>query len=114
MKRTTGSGGLFLALAVLVLRAPAAWAVCGDGILDPGEQCDVGADPTGTCCTASCTLVSAGTECRQAAGDCDVAEVCTGAAALPAEPVQASAGVPPYGWPLRPAGDVQRHRAHVS
>jgi hypothetical protein len=78
MKRTTISGGLLLALAVLVLHAPAAWAICGDGILDPGEQCDVGADPTGTCCTASCTLVSAGTECRPATGDCDVAEVCTG------------------------------------
>ena len=67
-----------LTLAVLALHTPAAWAVCGDGILDLGEQCDVGANPTGTCCTANCTLIPAGTECRAAAGDCDVAEVCTG------------------------------------
>jgi len=82
MKGITSSVGLVLTLAALVLHAPLALAACGDGVLDPGEQCDVGADPTGTCCTASCTFVAANTECRPAAGDCDVAEVCTGLAAL--------------------------------
>jgi hypothetical protein len=82
MKGTTSSVGLLLTLAALVLNAPLVWAACGDGVLDPGEQCDVGADPTGTCCTASCTFLAANTECRPAAGDCDVAEVCTGTSAL--------------------------------
>jgi hypothetical protein len=82
MKDTRLSVGLLLTLAALVLNAPLAWAVCGEGVLDAGEQCDVGADPTGTCCTASCTFVAANTECRPAAGDRDVAEVCTGLTAL--------------------------------
>jgi len=85
MRRTTISGELHrvfvpasMTLALLVLRVPISLAACGDGVLDVGEQCDVGANTAGTCCTASCTLVAAGTECRPTAGDCDVAEVCDG------------------------------------
>jgi hypothetical protein len=51
-------------------------AVCGDGITDPGEDCD-----GDVCCTPSCTFVTAGTECRPVAGPCDVAESCTGTSA---------------------------------
>ena len=36
---------------------------CGDGGIDPGEQCDPGADVPGDCCTASCQLEPAGTTC---------------------------------------------------
>ncbi|MFC1733032.1 DUF4215 domain-containing protein, partial [candidate division KSB1 bacterium] len=50
--------------------------VCGDGNVDPGEQCDGGA-----CCTGSCTFTSAATECRASQGVCDVAEDCTGSSA---------------------------------
>src|SRR5215468_280456 len=85
MRRPPISGGLHqvfvlvsLILALLVLRVPISLAACGDGVLDVGEQCDVGANTAGTCCTSSCTLVAAGTECRAAAGDCDLAEVCDG------------------------------------
>ncbi|TMB42282.1 MAG: hypothetical protein E6J55_16435, partial [Deltaproteobacteria bacterium] len=42
---------------------------CGNGIVDPGEQCD-----GGPCCSASCTFLPATTVCRAAAGDCDLAE----------------------------------------
>src|SRR5437867_3061103 len=62
---------------------------CGNGIVDPGEQCD-----GGPCCSATCTFLPATTVCRPAAGDCDVAETCTGAsAACPADTSKA-AGTP--------------------
>jgi len=53
---------------------------CGDGILDDGEQCDLGelnGNP-GSCCTDTCELRSLGDTCRDSAGLCDVAETCTG------------------------------------
>jgi hypothetical protein len=54
---------------------------CGNGVTDPGEDCDLGpanGDP-GSCCTASCTYESAGTVCRASADLCDEVEGCTGA-----------------------------------
>ena len=55
-------------------------AVCGNGTTESGEQCDQGLTngTPGSCCTASCQFVSAGTQCRASAGLCDVAETCTG------------------------------------
>jgi PKD repeat protein len=56
-------------------------STCGNGHLDPGEQCDGGA-----CCTSGCQFANAVTVCRPAAGACDVAETCSGAsAACPAD-----------------------------
>ncbi|HEV7733721.1 MAG TPA: hypothetical protein VGR62_16250 [Candidatus Binatia bacterium] len=49
---------------------------CGDGIVDDGEQCDGGA-----CCNPACSFAAASVTCRPAAGDCDVAETCSGTAA---------------------------------
>jgi hypothetical protein len=58
-------------------------AFCGNGILEGTEQCDEGAanGTPGSCCSATCTFVSAGTVCRSAAGACDAAESCTGGSA---------------------------------
>lgn len=56
------------------------FGVCGDGGLDFGEACDDGNTVDGDCCSSSCTIEVAGTECRAAAGLCDVAEVCDGIA----------------------------------
>lgn len=54
---------------------------CGNGVVDADEQCDGGA-----CCTADCTFIAAGSECRASAGVCDVAEQCSGtSAACPAD-----------------------------
>ena len=73
--------------------------VCGNGIREGDEVCDCGSeqectDPccnaatcqlasgaqcsAGACCTSTCQFVSYGTECREALGDCDIAEYCSG------------------------------------
>jgi hypothetical protein len=54
--------------------------VCGNGTTETGEQCDEGAanGTAGSCCSSSCTYVSAGTNCRASTGACDPAEACTG------------------------------------
>ncbi|OAA67179.1 metalloprotease [Niveomyces insectorum RCEF 264] len=84
-------------------------SVCGNGIVEEGEQCDCGGtegcgsntccDPTtckfttnalcdpanDECCTSSCQLANAGTVCRPSTGSCDPAETCSGTtAACPA------------------------------
>ncbi len=69
---------------------------CGNGVVEPGEQCDLGVDngAPGSCCLGSCQLASAGTVCRAAAGVCDPAETCTGASdTCPANAFASSATV---------------------
>ena len=51
---------------------------CGNGVTEPGEQCDDGNLANGDCCSATCLFEAAGTPCRAAAGVCDLAETCTG------------------------------------
>lgn len=62
---------------------------CNNGVVDGDELCDPGAD---ACCNETCDgRLAAGTECRAAAGPCDVAEICNGRDACPADRL-ASAG----------------------
>lgn len=66
---------------------------CGNGTVDPGEQCDDG----GACCL-NCLISPGGTSCRGSAGVCDVAEFCDGVStACPADVVVGA------GTPCRPA-----------
>jgi hypothetical protein len=61
--------------------------VCGNGVLEDGEDCDEGiANGAGSCCTTACRFRSAGATCRASAGPCDLAETCSGdSAACPAD-----------------------------
>jgi hypothetical protein len=53
---------------------------CGNGVVEPGEQCDLGSGngAPGSCCLGSCTFAAASTVCRASTGVCDPAETCTG------------------------------------
>ena len=58
-------------------------AVCGNGFLDPGEQCDDGNTVAGDCCSPTCQFEPAGQACPSttpclAATTCDGAGVCGG------------------------------------
>jgi hypothetical protein len=52
---------------------------CGDGIVQPGEDCDAGPNAGATCCDSHCHFLPAGTTCHPPAGVCDVAQTCDGA-----------------------------------
>jgi hypothetical protein len=69
-------------------------AVCNDGVVGAGELCDPAAPAgTGACCNATCDgFLTAGTECRAAAGECDVAETCGGDSGACPEDALATAG----------------------
>lgn len=79
--RTTFTAA-FLVVALLTFGAPprAHALVCGDGTLDVLEDCDEGPanGAADSCCTALCAFRPANDPCRNAAGDCDVADVCSG------------------------------------
>src|SRR5438876_6784753 len=57
---------------------------CGDGTVQTGEQCDLGTalnGAAGSCCKNNCMFESSTKTCRAAAGECDLAENCTGSSA---------------------------------
>jgi cysteine-rich repeat protein len=74
---------------------------CGNGMTDAGEQCDVGPGngAAGSCCSATCSFVAAGTSCRDAGGVCDVAETCTGSSSACPADARSSAGCRPAAGP---------------
>ncbi len=68
---------LFVPFLGALLLARLATAACGDGVVDPGEQCDRGPDVADDCCTATCDFASSGTSCLSSIpGACDDAGVC--------------------------------------
>ena len=84
----TVTGGVVNAYAAL------AAGECGDGTVDAGEDCDVGAaNGATTCgCQADCTYASAGTSCAD--GEfCNGEETCDGAGACQAGTAECDDGV---------------------
>ncbi|XP_029791912.1 disintegrin and metalloproteinase domain-containing protein 15 isoform X8 [Suricata suricatta] len=92
-------GGLGGCLFERLSGLPSMAAVCGNTLVEPGEQCDCGfpdecTDPccdyftcrlrpgarcaSGGLCCQNCQLRPAGWQCRPARGDCDLAELCSG------------------------------------
>lgn len=67
-----GSGGIF------DLRI--SQDACGDGVLDPGEECDDANDDAGDCCSPDCRFEAAGSSCVDP-DPCSVDDVCDGAGA---------------------------------
>src|SRR5262245_28585399 len=52
---------------------------CGDGVVDPGEECDDGNGADGDCCSSACALDADGTSCDDGNG-CTTNDVCSGGA----------------------------------
>jgi cysteine-rich repeat protein len=62
-----------------LLCGPAVKSLCGDGVVDPGEECDDGNTKSGDCCSKTCQLEAAGASCPDTDGtDCTAAQ-CDGA-----------------------------------
>ncbi len=60
-------------------------AVCGNGVLEPGEDCDDGGVAGGDCCAADCSFEGAGSGCDDA-NACTGADACDGAGACAGGP----------------------------
>ncbi len=63
-------------------------AVCGNAVLEPGEDCDDGGNVGGDCCAADCSFEGSGSACDDGdacttADACDGAGACLGGAPLP-------------------------------
>jgi len=74
---------LAAAALLAVMAAPAAAQLsplCGNGVLNLGEECDNGDANSlpGSCCNSLCRFRPVGTVCRYAADPCDAVERCTG------------------------------------
>jgi cysteine-rich repeat protein len=68
---------------VFRIRTVTAGFTCGNGKNDDGSgRCDYTLD---CCCSIECELQPAGASCREAAGDCDRADVCDGGSAVCAD-----------------------------
>ena len=79
--RTTITAALlFVAALVLAVPLRADALICGDLLPDVGEDCDLGFanGAPDSCCASDCTFQPAATSCRDATGECDPADVCSG------------------------------------
>lgn len=92
----TGATGGGTSRDVVLARITGDAASCGDGIVDAGETCDLGARngaPDG-CCDVTCAPRAAGATCRASLGACDPEEACDGASARCPDDLWAHAGAP--------------------
>jgi cysteine-rich repeat protein len=64
---------------------------CGNGVVDPGEQCDDGNTSGGDCCTATCQAVADGTTCADS-DLCNGGETCQAGACTTGAPLACNDG----------------------
>jgi cysteine-rich repeat protein len=63
-------------------------AVCGNTLLESGEDCDDGNTAPGDCCSPTCQYEPDTTTCRASVGACDIAELCDGDGNCPTDAVE--------------------------
>src|SRR5439155_6478346 len=82
-------------------RITVTYTMCGNGLIDAGEQCDDGAanGAAGSCCSATCTFKASGTGCTDDGNPCTTdtcngsSDICQHPAGNAGTPSRASAGV---------------------
>ena len=72
----TGIDEIRLGSSFADVTPPTASAVCGNGTVEPGEQCD---DASGCCSAVTCQIEGSGTSCGSAATECSAQDTCDGA-----------------------------------
>ena len=80
-----------LALAGSVAAGACPAPVCGDGVVDPGEECDDGNTADGDCCSSTCTLEPDGSPCSDGTF-CNGPETCTAGSCTAGAPVECDDG----------------------
>lgn len=71
---------------LLVTTAPAHADICGDSILDAGEQCDDGNTADGDCCSSGCAFEAAEAPCQDDGNACTT-DACDGAGTCVHDPI---------------------------
>jgi Dictyostelium (slime mold) repeat len=82
-------------------------ACCGDGIVEDGEECDLGAGLNGTngaCCTADCRARAVGVVCREPESPCHEPAFCTPDGQCPPNPASTEGTVCHDGDPCTELG----------
>jgi cysteine-rich repeat protein len=94
--RKTLGLGLAAALLLLAFTPSFALAVCGDTVVDAGEDCDDGNGTGGDCCSAACAYETGGSACADDGSVCTV-DLCDGEGTCLHEPGNAGTECRPDG-----------------
>jgi cysteine-rich repeat protein len=88
--------GLAAALAFVSFQPSFALAVCGDTVVDAGEDCDDGNASGGDCCSAACAYETGGSACADDGSVCTI-DLCDGEGACIHQPGNAGTECRPDG-----------------